>query len=112
VPIGEHFVDGSRASFAEFWRTGGGVFFALIGIAAGTLSYGLVRARRWSRHLVVGLGWLLVMVTIVGWRGVSAEVVLAFLLFGCLPSWYFYFCRPVREYFGFPHENQVAQQVH
>ena len=108
LPVGEHFVDGDRVAFAEFWRSGGGFLFAFIGVAALLLAYGMVRARRWARHFVVFLSWSLVVVTIFGWRGFSLDVVAAFLMFGCLPTWYFYFRRPVKEYFGFTHENIVA----
>jgi hypothetical protein len=108
LPGGEYFVDGDRVDFAEFWRSGGGFLFAFIGVVGFVLAYGLVRARRWALHLVVGLSWSLVVVTIVDWRGFSAEAIAAFLMFGCLPTWYFYFRRPVRKYFGFTHENPVA----
>jgi hypothetical protein len=108
LPVGEHFVDGDRVAFAEFWRSGGGFLFAFIGIAAIVLAYGLVRARRWARHLVVGLSWSLVVITVFGWRRFSLDVVAAFLMFGCLPTWYFYFRPPVRKYFGFTHESIVT----
>ena len=110
VPTGNYFVNGSRVSFLEFWRSGGGVLFAFVGVVAIVLSYGLLRARRWSRHFVVGLGWLLVVVTIIRWREFSSDVVFAILIFGCWPSWYFYFRRPVREYYGFTHDNRMTQQ--
>lgn len=108
LPVGEHFVNGNRVAFLEFWQSGGGLLFALIGVAAFVLAYGLIRARRWARHLVVGLSWSLVVVTIIGQPGFSLDLAGAFLIFGCLPTWYFYFSRPVAQYFGLTHENLVA----
>lgn len=104
-PIGEHFVDGDRVAFAEFLRSDGSFLFAFIGVTAIVLAYGLIRARRWARHLVVGLGWSLVVTTVIEWRGFSLEAVWAFLTLGCLPTWYFYSYRPVRDYFYLTHET-------
>lgn len=107
LPIGKTFVNSSQVSFAEFWSSGGGFLFAGIGVYAVVLSYGLLRACRWARHLVVVSGWSVVVATIVGWRGLSADVLAAFLMFGFLPSWYFYFRPSVREYFGSTYKNRL-----
>ncbi|HTJ00219.1 MAG TPA: hypothetical protein VL527_15155 [Dongiaceae bacterium] len=99
LPGGETFVNGNRVSYAEFWRSGGGFLLAGIGVIGLILAYGLIRARRWARHLTVILCWFLVGSTIPDWRSFSPDVVGGFFIFGCLPTWYFYFRRSVREYF-------------
>ncbi|MCX6924446.1 MAG: hypothetical protein NT154_14710 [Verrucomicrobia bacterium] len=108
LPVGEHFVNGDRVSFTEFWHRGGGIAFATIGLLSLVLSYGFIMARGWARPLALVTGWAVVFTTWVGWQGFTLEVALGLLFFGCLPTWYFYFRQPVREYFGASHESRVA----
>ena len=100
LPVGEYRVNGIPASFAEFWRCGAGIIVALVGLLFVVLAYGFIRARPWARHLAVLACWSLVGVAVFDGPGLTLDVVVAFFGFGCLPSWYFYFRRPVKEYFG------------
>ena len=108
LPFGEHSVDGVRVSFAQFWRRGGGPAFVGVGVISVLFAYGFLRARRWIRPLVVIFGWGLVVWIIIGEQRLSFDVAMAFLMFGCLPTWYLYFRHPVREYFGVVDERRMA----
>lgn len=99
LPMGEHEINGVKVTFVEFWQRGGGPALAGVGMLSGVLAYGFIRARRWVRFIPVGLGWSLVVAVIVVEREL-AEMVTALFLFGIIPTWYFYFRRSVRRYFG------------
>lgn len=100
IPFGRHSVNGVDVSFAEFWRRGGGIVFVCIGVISILFAYGFIRARRWIRPVVVALGLGLVILTVVDRLRFSEDMFVVFLLCGCLPVWYLYFSRSVREYFG------------
>ncbi len=106
--IGLHFVNGDRASFVEFLHRGGSALFLVIGSLSASLFYGFVMARHWSRHLAVVSGWAIVVGHFIGWQRINLATIFAFLTFGCLPVWYFYFCQPVRAYFKAIRENRIA----
>lgn len=108
IPFGRHSVDGVDVLFAEFWRRGGGPIFVCIGAISVLFAYGFIRACRWIRPVVVVLGWCLVILAIVDDHQFSVDLVIMFLFSGCLPVWYLYFRRPVRDYFGVTIENRVA----
>ena len=111
LPFGEFFVQGDRVSFAEFWHSGGGIIFLMVGVVGAVLFYGFVMARPWVRHLAVVLGWASVVATFVGWQGFTTEVAFSFVMLGCFPTWYLYFRRPVQVYFGVAHRNVVKGRL-
>lgn len=108
LPFGEHSIDGVQVSFTEFWERGGGPLVAGIGVTCGVLAYGFIRARRWVRPLAVLPGFLLAVIVLLFERPFNAEVIAAVLFFGCLPMWYLYRRRPVRDYFSPDRVDRMA----
>ena len=108
LPFGEHWVNGVHVSFSEFWRQGGGPAFVGVGVISMLFAYGFIRARRWIRPVAVIFGWGLVIWIITSDRRLSFDVAIPFFMFGCLPTWYLYYRRSVREYFGVIGRGRVA----
>lgn len=108
VPFGTCMIDGAPVSFSEFWRRGGGPLFMVTGIVCALLAYGFIYARRWVRPLALAFGWSLVVISILHDPTFSTDLLIVVLLFGCLPAWYLYFRRPVRDYFDAGNKSRVA----
>ena len=99
VPGMDFRIAGEPVSFAEFWRRGGGLVFCCVGAYFSVVSYGLIRARRWSRPMLVLGGCGLVMVGTLSVGRVSIDTVLAFVMLALLPGLYLYFRRTARGYY-------------
>jgi hypothetical protein len=109
LPGGEIFINGSRVSYSEFWRSGGGLIMACLGVLGWLLFYSLIMARPWARHLAVSLGWVIVVGGIFDWQSFNVETIWALICFGLLPTWYFYFRQSVKVYFGVSDQNKIAR---
>ncbi len=51
IPVGDYRIDGWPVSWEEFWLSGGGIIFCVIGMSGIIFSYGFICARRWVRIL-------------------------------------------------------------
>ena len=104
-----HFVmNGKQVPYDEFWRRGGFLTSFIIGIYCAALVYGLLRASRWSRLLLVFpfiVSFVLDVIynhaTLAFYRYLSP------LLFITLLVWYLFFRQTVRDYYARTHKPVV-----
>ncbi|MEQ1802450.1 MAG: hypothetical protein ABL989_11040 [Gammaproteobacteria bacterium] len=99
LPVGTYRIDGVPVSFADFWRRGGGPLEFSLGVVCGSLAYGFIRARRWSRPLFVLAMALLALPGALSGPAQTEALVTGICLSG-LAYWYVFHRRTVRQYFS------------
>lgn len=100
--------NGEDVSWFEFWRRGGGPIVFGIGCFAAIMAYGLIRARRWSRVLFISSVAVFLICNILA-NGHDRGAVIVVSVLMMLPLvWYFFYRKPVREYFRGGHNATVA----
>ena len=104
-----HFVmNGKQVSYEEFWQRGGFLTFFLIGIYCAVVVYGLLRASRWSRPLLL-LPWVAgpILAVIHHHTTLTLYNYLSGLFSAALLVWYLYFRQTVRDYYAKTHKPVV-----
>ena len=92
-------LEGEPVEFADFWKNGGGPFCVLIGALLMGISYGLIKRKEWTKHLILLLVFLVSGIDIYFEEGSRSSAVAFSIFFCALSLWYLYFKKSVAEYF-------------
>ncbi len=104
VPGMDFQIGDQPVSFSEFWRRGGGLVFCCVGAYFSVVAYGLIRARRWSRPMLVLGGSGLVLVGTLSEGRLSTDTIVGFVVLALCPGIYLYFRQAARRYFASNYE--------
>lgn len=109
IPIVPWELDGEPVGFVDFWKTGGGRFLILIGTLLTGISYGLIKRKKWTKHVVLFLVLMVSSIDVI-FEEEGRNSALAFsIVFSSVSLWYLYFKRSVIEHFE--DSNQPGEAI-
>jgi hypothetical protein len=100
-------INGSPASYDEFRRQGGIVWFFIFSIYSAVNVYGLIHASRWSRPLLLLPVVSLSILAFIHHATFSAADWLSQVLTIGLMVWYLFFRQTVRDYYANIHKSEA-----
>ncbi len=104
TPGGNFTINGRAVTYSEFWRSGAGPLFVLIGVILPITGYAFVKRKSWGRFLFAGLLVAINIATMVMDEFMTAELVSPSDFVWSLASmallvWYLFFKQSVKDYF-------------
>jgi hypothetical protein len=99
IPIVEFEIEGKQVSWSEWWTSGAGLLFTIIGVLLGISAIGFYRKKRLARlTFLSAFAVALLFVGAFEVPTVGGMVVMGILFL--IVGWYFFLKKSVRNYFG------------